>query len=904
MQRLLRIMKAGGIEHVWDDPDPLLRKALRHQQWPAGEDWTVWLLLGGRGAGKTRAGAEWVRNFVDRRKDPARIALVSETYADGREVMIDGKSGLSSIGHESRRPTYEPSRRRLVWPTGSVGYVFSSEDPDGIRGHQFDAAWSDDHIDFIGIDYYPPLADWRDGFDHADLHAGYKSQYERAYIAANIEGGENYDWYYASDADRDAQVRTPIADAAYNEPWVWRAKDIRNWWSNAHHDRPNFIRSASPTAWMAKSKPIRFTEIGAPAVDKAANAPNVFVDPKSSESALPPYSSGARDDLAQRRTLEAVHAYWRANNESFAGAPMIETDRFYVYCHDARPFPYFPARGDLWGDAANWEKGHWLNGRLGRAPLDALVTALCAEADVTAVDASALKGSIAGYVVDRPLSPRQMIDPLADVFQFDMVETDALLRFQPRGSPNVLTLDKFALADEGKPAFTITTGQKSDLPTAVRLGYIDESGDYLPALAEARLPYADDIREIGMELPAVMDEAAATARARSILADASVMRETAAFTLPPSLAGLEPGDAIRVDLGAVARDYRIVSMSDGAVRKVEAVRVAPAVYDAPLASGGFKIPAAAPQFAPPVFELMNLPLLADDDDPAAPYFAVYSKPWPGAVALYRGAALAATATQRAVIGRLDADLPPGVSGRWDERQLRVRLSYGALASRSAEEVFAGANAAAVETPAGFEVLQFRDAVLGGDGVWTLKGMLRGQGGTETEAAMGAASGARFVLLTAAIIQPGFPVDLRGLSFDWSAGPADDAPTEPTFRTRTFTGDARGLKPLAPVHLLAVENPAGDLDITWKRRTRIGGDSWAGEDVPLGETYERYRVEIWENASLIRREEVAAPVFTYTAAMIAADFPPSSHPGGRPPVTVKVAQISDVVGPGGWGEVGV
>ncbi|MFZ5618817.1 MAG: DNA-packaging protein [Pseudomonadota bacterium] len=131
--------KARGTEHEWRD-----RNAHGHQKWPLGDDWTVWLVLGGRGAGKTRAGAEWVRAFVRERMEPARIALVSETYADGREVMIDGKSGLAHIGPEEERPLYEPSRRRLVWPKGSVGYVFSSEDPDGLRGHQFDAAWSDE----------------------------------------------------------------------------------------------------------------------------------------------------------------------------------------------------------------------------------------------------------------------------------------------------------------------------------------------------------------------------------------------------------------------------------------------------------------------------------------------------------------------------------------------------------------------------------------------------------------------------------------------------------------------------------------------------------------------------------------------------------------------------------------
>ena len=101
------------------------------------------------------------------------------------------------------------------------------------------------------------------------------------------------------------------------------------------------------------------------------------------------------------------------------------------------------------------------------------------------------------------------------------------------------------------------------------------------------------------------------------VADASVMRETASFVLPPSLAMLEPGDAVAVNFGAVARDFRIVSLTDGAARKVEAVRVASAVYDAPVATGGFKVPAAAPQFGKPAFELMNLPLPRDGDDPAA-----------------------------------------------------------------------------------------------------------------------------------------------------------------------------------------------------------------------------------------------------------------------------------------------
>ena len=114
----------------------------RHDQWPPQGDWLIWLLLGGRGCGKTRAGAEWVRAQI---KDGARrIALVAPTYNDAREVMLFGESGLMNLGPVDARPSYTSSRRRLDWPNGAVGFVFSSEDPDGLRGPQFDCAWGDE----------------------------------------------------------------------------------------------------------------------------------------------------------------------------------------------------------------------------------------------------------------------------------------------------------------------------------------------------------------------------------------------------------------------------------------------------------------------------------------------------------------------------------------------------------------------------------------------------------------------------------------------------------------------------------------------------------------------------------------------------------------------------------------
>lgn len=98
--------------------------------------------MGGRGAGKTRAGAEWVRAQIEAGR--RRVALVGPAFADTREVMIDGESGLLGVGPPEQRPRYEASRRRLVWPNGAIAQAFSAEDPDSLRGPQFEIAWCDE----------------------------------------------------------------------------------------------------------------------------------------------------------------------------------------------------------------------------------------------------------------------------------------------------------------------------------------------------------------------------------------------------------------------------------------------------------------------------------------------------------------------------------------------------------------------------------------------------------------------------------------------------------------------------------------------------------------------------------------------------------------------------------------
>lgn len=121
----------------------------RPEQLPPPGAWITWLILAGRGAGKTRTGAEWVRAKVCGKTPLAggqarRIAIVAETAADARDVMVEGETGILSVHPPDFRPMYEPSKRRLTWPNGAVATLFNAVEPDQLRGPQCDLAWSDE----------------------------------------------------------------------------------------------------------------------------------------------------------------------------------------------------------------------------------------------------------------------------------------------------------------------------------------------------------------------------------------------------------------------------------------------------------------------------------------------------------------------------------------------------------------------------------------------------------------------------------------------------------------------------------------------------------------------------------------------------------------------------------------
>jgi hypothetical protein len=808
---------------------------------------------------------------------------------------------------------------KALLPDADVTYAadwseyFGHQPGDGSGDVYFhlDPLWSDANIDAVAIDNYWPLSDWRDGTAHLDYAAGTRFIHDLNYLKGNIEGGEGYDWYYASDADRQSQTRTPITDSAYAKPWLFRYKDIRSWWSNAHFDRPGGVESGTATDWVPQSKPIWFTELGCPAVDKGSNQPNVFCDPKSSESLLPYFSRGVRDDLIQRRHLRAFLEWYDEAHADFAedqnpasgvySGRMVDRSRIMLYTWDARPFPAFPALKTIWSDGDNWQLGHWLTGRVSDAPLSETVAALLADYGFTEFDAAQLSGAMAGYVVDRIMPARDALQPLETAFFFDSFESQGRLRFAHRGRACIrdsLTPDDLVETQAGAPRYELTRAQESDLPHAAKVAFIDGDRDYEQAMAEGRRIGGAAARVASARLPIVTDYRSARRIAETMVQEAWASRERGKFVLPPSKLALDASDLVTLSANGRNFPLRLTGLSVGEAMEAEALSIEPQLYDA------FAAPVREPSTSDPAIYggqlgiFLDLPLIRGDETPYSGTVAAYGDPWPGGVAFYRsptasGYALTALATRPAVVGVTAADFHPGPTSRWDEgNRLRVVLSAGELASAAALLVLGGANYCAVENADhAWEVIQFRDAELVAPLTYELTGLLRGQHGTEGAMGDPVAAGARFVLLDEALVQADMAQADIGLAFNWKYGPARYGIGHASYQATVRAFSGIGLRPLSPVHVSGRQVPGG-LEISWIRRTRKGGDGWEQIEVPLAEDGEAYELDILDGATVKRTLPSPAPSLLYTTAQQITDFG-----APQPSYAVRVYQLSASYGRG-------
>ncbi len=854
------------------------------------------------------------RRFVLHYARLCALAGGVDAFCIGSELrsLTQIRDGAQSYPAVDALRTLASDVRAILGPQTKIGYAadwseyFGHQPGDGTGDVFFhlDPLWADTNIDFVGVDNYMPLSDWRDEPDQLDGAA--PSIYDLAYLQRNIAGGEGFDWYYASDADRTAQVRTPIVDTAHGESWLFRVKDLVNWWSQPHRNRPAGVRSASTTPWVPRSKPIWFTELGCPAVDKGTNQPNVFIDPKSSESFVPYFSSGQRDDYIQLRYLQAQFGYWAdsANNPTSPvyGGRMVDLANAYVWAWDARPWPDFPNRVQTWADGPNYARGHWISGRLGAATLAETVAEICLKAGLSDFDVTGLRGLVTGYLLETAQSARQSLQPLMLAYGFDAIERDGQVVFRMRdgGVDLELTPDLVALGEDDETASGVSRSRApgAEVPEAVRVSFVEAENDYQLAAAEASHPDAALPRANASELPIAFAAEQGQIIAERWLAEGRVARDGVRFALPPSLLRIEPGDVVRYREGRHDGLYRVHTAEEAGVRRLEAQRFEVGLYGPGQNAARSYAQRRGGIPAQVYAALMDLPLLRGDEVAHAPWLAVSATPWPGPVAAYvsstdDGYSLNRVLNAPSIVAQTLSVLSASAPWLWSRGDgVIVRLSQGALEGRADIDVLNGANVAAIRASDGasWEIIQFRDAELIGTRTYRLTGILRGQAGTEFLCAAAIPAGAEFILLDGGPMQLDLPSSARGLSRHYRIGPSSRGYDDPSYMHLEQSFAGVGLRPYAPVHLRARVSTDGTVAVTWVRRTRSDGDSWESAEVPLGEDEERYSIFVRIGGAVRRSASVTTPLFTYTAAMRAED-------GADGPFTVEVAQVSVQYGQG-------
>ncbi|ANG95487.1 host specificity protein [Brucella pseudogrignonensis] len=777
-------------------------------------------------------------------------------------------------------------------------FGYQAQDGTGDLFFNLDALWAHPAINAIGIDNYMPLADWRDG----DLDGGNPDGFEGAYdldgLSSNIEAGEGFDWYYANSENREQRKRTPITDGLAGKPWVYRYKDIRSWWSNPHYNRIDGAEALTPTAWAPQSKPIWFTELGCPAVDKGPNQPNVFPDPKSSENATPYFSNGARSDIAMDRFLRAHYHYWPDRNpvSPIYGGPMLDMDRVYLWSWDTRPFPEFPLKADVWGDTPNWRLGHWLNGRMSGVALDELIAAILADFGLPEADCTGADGHLTGFVISEPGTARGVLEPLMNVFGVHGFEQAGQFKFRSIGrAAPVLDVAATLVDPTDGEALTAVLEDQGDLPSVAELYCNDPLRDFQVVGASVRRDMGQGTESLS--LSGSMEVGQATALAEAWMARRYAERWTASFSLPWSEAALHVGDRVRLDMLGGGRDYVVSSLEDGEVRVVKAVALAPNVAFADRGETPQLTPGGPVSDMKPIFHLINLPLWPGAEDPAGQFrIACHTKPWRG-VATYAspsddGFAERGLIGERAIMGELTAPLPGGASGRLiDSQTLELVLYSGELESKPFTQILNGANTALVQSSDGkWEVLQFLEAQEIGQNHWRLSSLLRGQLGTEAASLNEKPTGTPFILLDGGVQSIGLQTSEIGLELNWRIGAAGKSFSDDFFDTVKAIGGVQALKSLSPVHLKAERLSNSDLLFGWIRRGRVDADSWLGEEIPLGEEREAYQVEIWRSDVLVRSVQVQAASWIYPGADRLSDL-------GSSDFQLRVAMVSSKIGAG-------
>jgi len=503
---------------------------------------------------------------------------------------------------------------------------------------------------------------------------------------------------------------------------------------------------------------------------------------------------------------------------------------------------------------------------------------------------------IAGYVIDRTKSPKQVIEQLQQAFQFHAVEAEGKLKFLPYELPSVAAISKSQLATSEykstRPQQNYQQERVADLelPQQISLSFIDIYRKYQTSIVRARRvgnPMGENNPQV--VLPIAFTSSKAQEIAEKILNLIWLRRKSYQFTLPPQYLYLEPGDVLSLPLSSGIQRVQISKMSIGANFLIQIEAIA---YD-----GNFLIvsePATPDSPDPPEIlgtstinlKVLDIPLVQDSDSDNGLYLAGDT------LGVWRGASIyisrnAGSSWQFAK----NLELPSTIGvcntvlGSGSGATVSVTIRSGELESVSPEDLANGENTALI----GNAIIRFQTATLTATNTYTLSGILQGKRGTEW-ATGGHGADELFVLLSDYLERvDGLTSDI-GLPLQFKAITGDQDLTDVSPISITPAGNS--LKPYSVVNPAATKDATGKVQITWQRRDRKAGEATTYDNLPLSETSESYEVDIMNGSTVVRTLTSSTPFVDYSTANQVTDFGSL-----QTTITVRIYQLSALVGRG-------
>ena len=755
--------------------------------------------------------------------------------------------------------------KTIMGASTKISYAADWSEYHSVDGYyNLDPLWASSNIDFVGIDAYFPLTDEPQiAFDKQKIISGWTSE-------------EGYDWYY-SDANRT--IKTPL-----QPQYAW--KNIAWWWGNVHIN-PNSLQ----TAWIPNSKKIWFTEFGFASLDGTSNQPNIFYDLESVDGGMPRFSNGNSDFLIQRIALEATLDKW-------ANSSMIEQK--FIWTYDARPYPFFPNLNSVWSDGKNWEKGHWINGKIGLSGLSAILLDICKKMGIieSSIDVTGINEVVSGYLTDNRFTGISAINELKKAYFFDSVISGNKIKFVSRKNKQISAeISKEEIINGGE--LLVELKDTAEKINEVNFSYLSLQKNYQVENASAirSSDYQKAIVSKKIDLPIILDSNQARTIAEINLYLQELEQKKFSFSLPLKYLNLEVNDLIKITEinNFIIRIASIFFGEDGLL-KITGVGDSLDIYNlsSNLSSTNTEVETIN-LVAPTSFEILDLPLVSNDNQNYI-YFATspIGKNWNGC-AIFESldninfsqiASNNIISTQGKAVNALTNALPQIID---EKNSVEIALLYGELSSISSLELFNYGNLAII----GNEIIQFMNAELLSNGNYKLTKLIRGCFGTENEI-LNHTAGEKFVLLSNLVK---IPASLNYLGVKKYYKCLSFGGDETNLVSKEFTYLANCLKPFSPV-LFKAKSVGLDVEFSWVRRSRLGANLKDYFEISLDEPQEIYELDIFLNSIFKKTYRInSINSFLYANSMQLVDLGFAINLTSNNNVMLKIYQISNQLGRG-------